>query len=135
MTWEPRPVPNLNPDTERFWAEATDETFVLNKCADCGFVFYYPRPVCPDCDSMAIDWMDASGEGVVYSYSVQESVAGWPSEHLPLVVAYVELAEGPRIISNLIECDPTDVSIGLPVTVRFIPTNRDDVAVPVFAPA
>ena len=134
MTWEPRPTPDVNPETEPFWEAAADEQFLLQECDDCGLVYYYPRAFCPDCFGENVSWIEAEGTGTVYSYSVSEQVAGWPEEKLPLVVAYVELAEGPRVMTNLIDCDPEDVAVGDEVEVRFEPAEDGDIAIPVFEP-
>ncbi|MFB6122649.1 MAG: Zn-ribbon domain-containing OB-fold protein [Haloferacaceae archaeon] len=134
-TWEPRPVPEVNPETEAFWRAADEGQFLLSACPDCGLVYHYPRSLCPDCFGDDVDWVEADGTGTVYAYSVSERVDGWPEDALPLVLAYVELAEGPRVMTNLVDVAPADVAIGMAVEVQFVPTEADDVAVPVFAPA
>lgn len=133
MTWDPRPVPEPSPETAPYWEAATDGELLLAACPDCGLVFHYPRALCPDCFADT-EWRPADGTGTIYSYSAAESVAGWPEEHLPLVVAYVELAEGPRIVSTIMDADPTELAVGTPVAVDFVPTDRGDVAIPVFVP-
>lgn len=92
----------------------------------------YPRSLCPDCFSEDVKWLIASCEGTIYSYSTAQGVRGWPEEHLPLVVAYVEIDEGPKMISN-IEADPEAVDVWTHVEVTFIDTELPGVAVPVFA--
>ena len=133
MSWEPRPLPDVTPETERFWTAAAEGR--LPRCEDCGLVFYYPRAHCPDCLGDDIEWIEADGTGEVYSYTVLERIEGWPEEHLPVVTAFVELVEGPRAMTNVVECDPDEVEVGTPVEVTFVPTEDDDVAVPVFSPA
>jgi uncharacterized OB-fold protein len=132
MTWEPRPVPDVTPETEPYWSATADGRLLLNECNDCGLVFYYPRALCPDCFSEDVDWVEASGEGEVYSYSVTENASGWPEADLPLVLAYVELDEGPRMMTN-IQTDPDDVEVGTRVEVTFVETE-EDLAIPVFVP-
>ncbi len=134
MTWEPRPVPEPTPETERFWRAASEGRLLLSECRDCGLTYHYPRALCPDCFSDDVEWREAAGTGEVYSYTVMRGVSGWPESALPLVYAHVELDEGPRVITNIVDCDPDRVEVGLPVAVRFEPTDREDVAVPVFAP-
>lgn len=133
MTWEPRPVPEVTPDSEDYWAAAAEGRLLVSECADCGLVVHYPRPVCPDCFGDA-EWREASGAGEVYTFAVGRSLSGWPEEWLPAVVGYVELDEGPRVMTNVL-ADPDDVEIGTRVEVDFVPTERDDVAIPVFRPA
>lgn len=133
--WEPRPTPNVNPETELYWRAASEGRLLLGECSDdeCGLVFHYPRARCPDCLSEA-GLTEASGEGEIYTFSVAERMEGWPEVDLPLCVGYVELAEGPRVMTGFYDCSPTDVEIGRSVEVRFVPTEDPDVVVPVFAP-
>ncbi|MFC7157114.1 Zn-ribbon domain-containing OB-fold protein [Halomarina halobia] len=134
MTWEPRPVPDVTPETAPFWEGAADGRFLLCECEDCGLVYYYPRLVCPDCLSGDVGWIEAAGTGDLYSYTVTDRAPGWPEEALPLIYAYVELDEGPRVITDIVDCDPTDLEIGQRVEVRFVPTDDEAIAIPVFAP-
>ncbi|SDK62607.1 Zn-ribbon domain-containing OB-fold protein [Natronorubrum texcoconense] len=133
MSWEPRPVPEPNPETERYWAAAASGELLVRECLDCGLVYHYPRSLCPDCFSENVEWREASGGGEVYSYSIARAISGWPEADLPLVLAYVELDDGPRLMTN-VDADPEDVEIGTRVDVRFVDTDASDVAVPVFTP-
>lgn len=134
MTWEPRPLPRVNPETKPYWTAAGDGRLLINECSACGLVFAYPRSHCPDCFSDEVEWIEADGTGEVYSYSVSDQIGGWPDHALPLVIAYVELTEGPRIMTNIVDCDPGDVRIGLDVEVIFEPAETEDIAIPVFTP-
>ena len=134
MSWEPRPVPVVTPESEQYWSAAAAGRLLLNRCDDCGLVYYYPRAHCPDCLSDDVSWIVASGKGEVYSYTVTSVVESWPDEELPLVSAYVELAEGPRMLTAIVNCDPDEVDVGTAVEVTFVPTGEDDVAIPVFEP-
>ncbi|WP_408958938.1 Zn-ribbon domain-containing OB-fold protein [Natrinema sp. 74] len=128
---ESRPVPEVTPETERYWEAAADGRLLLRECQDCGLTYHYPRALCPDCFSDDVAWLEAAGTGEVYSYSVARSMSGWPDDDLPLVVAYVELDEGPRMVTN-VDCDPDEVAVGARVAVRFVDVDADDVAIPVF---
>lgn len=134
-TWEPRPVPDVTPETAPFWAGAADGRFLLRECTDCGLTFYYPRALCPDCFADGVEWVEASGRGTVYTYTYSEQVANWPDADLPLVVALVELSEGPRVPTAVVDADPDDVAVGTVVEVQFVPTEDEDLAIPVFAPS
>lgn len=134
MTWEPRPLPEITPETAPFWANATDGEFRLMECGDCGLVFYYPRGHCPDCFNENVTGRPAAGTGEVYTYAATSSIAGWPKDALPVVAAIVELDEGPRVLTNVVGCEPAAVTIGMPVTVDFIETEQEAVAIPVFRP-
>lgn len=133
--WEPRPVPDVTPETAPFWAGCADGELKLMRCRDCELVYFYPRARCPDCFSAETAWIEAAGTGTVYSYATMERMDDWPASELPLVLAYVDLAEGPRVMTNLVECDPEDVTVGMPVAVQFVPTESEDIAIPVFVPA
>lgn len=133
MTWEPRPMPQVTPETRPYWEGAAEGKLLLRACNDCGLVFHYPRTLCPDCFSENVEWTEADGTGEVYSYSVTPVVGNWPEDKLPLVVAYVELDEGPRMMTNVVDCEPEDVTVGGRVEVRFVETETD-IAIPVFTP-
>jgi hypothetical protein len=134
MTWEPRPVPDVTPESEPYWRAASEGRLLLRECGDCGLVYHYPRALCPDCLGEDVDWREATGTGEVYAHSTAERVAGWPDDDLPLVVAYVELDEGPRVLTN-VDAAPGAVDVGTRVRVAFVDTECDDVSVPVFEPA
>lgn len=129
--WEPRPVPPVTPETEYFWEGCAEGELRLPHCTDCNTDFYYPRAVCPDCTSQSLDWTIAEGIGTIYSYSVMSDFGDWPDPH---ILAYVDLPEGVRIMTNIVDCDPAALSIGTPVEVKFIPTEDDSISVPVFQP-
>lgn len=131
MTWEPRPVPEVTPETERFWKAASEGELLLNECPDCGLTYFYPRALCPDCFGES-EWKTASGTGDIYTFSVIYQISGWPEEHTPVIAAYVELDEGPSIFTNIIDVEPKHISIGDRVEVDFVPTENPEVAVPVF---
>lgn len=134
--WEPRPLPAVNPETEAYWEAAADGRLLLGDCADCGLVYHYPRRTCPECLSADVDWREAEGRGEVYSYSIVRTISedDWPQDDVPFVVAYVELEEGPRVMTNVETADPESVAIGDRVEVRFRDTDADGVGVPVFVP-
>lgn len=133
MTWEPRPLPDPSPDSRRFWNAAAGGTLVQRKCTDCGLVYHYPRGRCPDCLSDA-DWVAVSGRGEVYAYAVCNRIPEWPETHLPAVLAYVTLDEGPRMLTQLVDCRVEPLEIGDEVQVVFLETREDDIAVPAFTP-
>jgi uncharacterized OB-fold protein len=88
--------------------------------------------MCPRCQSLAHEWVPVTGTGTVYSYALLHHPQH-PAFSYPVVAVLVELDEGVRVVSNLIDVDPADVVIGMPVEVTFAPT-ADDRAVPVFRP-
>ncbi|MGU3495121.1 Zn-ribbon domain-containing OB-fold protein [Xanthobacteraceae bacterium A53D] len=116
-----------SPETRAFWDAASKGTFLIRRCTSCARSHWYPRIHCPFCDGGTTEWVEASGRGIIYSYSLMARVPQ------PYVVAYVTLAEGPTIVSNIVGCDPAELQIGQPVEVTFLTTETDQ-GVPVFRP-
>jgi len=129
----PNPSPRTTPETERFWEATKDEQFLLRQCDDCGEHHHYPRSRCPFCFSANIEWAEASGDGTVYSYTVTHQNEGPYDEATPYVLAYVELDEGPRVMTNVVGVEPEDVYVGQEVTVVFDETG-EGYSLPRFAP-
>ncbi|MHB1717985.1 MAG: Zn-ribbon domain-containing OB-fold protein [Acidimicrobiales bacterium] len=120
----PTPAPAVSPETQEFWAATTEGRLLLRRCDDCATVIWYPRAHCPACGSQHTSWMPASGRGTVYTFTVvhRSAVEGF-RDALPYVVAYIELEEGPRVLTNVVDCDPASVVVGMPVTVVFHDTG------------
>jgi uncharacterized OB-fold protein len=127
-----RPAPVLTEDSEGFWLAAKEGRLVIQRCKDCGRVRHPPRPTCPDCHSLEREWMPATGNGVVYSYALLHHPQH-PAFSYPVSAALVELEDGVRLVTNLVDVDPNEVRIGMEVEVTFEAT-ADDFAVPVFRP-
>ncbi|NOJ44600.1 Zn-ribbon domain-containing OB-fold protein [Bradyrhizobium australiense] len=104
-----------SPETKPFWDAAAIGRFVLPQCTQCHRTHWYPRGICPHCLSMDIDWQESPGEGEIYSFSVNRMGKE------PYVLAYVALAEGPIMLTNVIDTDPAALSIGTRVRVVFKP--------------
>lgn len=119
------PIPD--PTTQPFWDAAREGRFMIGLCRDTGRHFFPPRGVSPFTLSPNVELVEASGQGVVYSYTVMRTKQ-------PYIPAMVELAEGPRIFTNLVDVAPEDVRIGMAVRVAFRPTEGGP-PVPMFAPA
>jgi len=121
----PAKAPHPNVETQRFWDATAEGRIELAKCNQCGFIPWYPRLMCPDCQSTDMSWVTMSGNGTVYSFSVTRAGGGraW-REHLPFVLAYVELDEGPIMMTNIVDCDPDTVEVGMPVTAVFDDTGE-----------
>ena len=134
MTALPAPAPAVNPETEEFWAATARGRLLLKRCLDCGSVIWYPRAICPQCASLRTEWFQSSGRGHVYSYTVNHRGEGAYAEAVPYVLAYVELDEGPRVMTNLVEAGEPDLVVGLPVEVVFHDTG-EGTALPRFRPA
>ncbi|MDF3075020.1 MAG: hypothetical protein K0S54_2687 [Alphaproteobacteria bacterium] len=120
-----RPRPEPDPDSRPYWDACRQHRLLLQHCADCDAPRFPPGPVCSNCGSARHLWKEASGKGRVFSWIVVRHPV--PAEvfasEVPYVVALVELDEGVRLPSNIIDCAPEDVSANVPVQVTF-----DDVA-------
>src|SRR5687768_2326040 len=128
-------LPTVDAETQEFWAAAAVGRLLLRRCTECGLASFYPRRFCPSCWSSDVEWEQASGAAVLYTWSVVYANDLPPfRERLPYVAAVVDLAEGPRMMTNVIDCEPDDLAIGLPLRVTF-EQRTDTVTVPVFRPA
>jgi uncharacterized OB-fold protein len=129
------PKPGLDWETRAYWEGAGRGELVLQRCGDCGATQHRPRGLCVSCLSDAIEHFVASGRGTVYTYTItnQNQAPGF-REAVPYVLAYVELEEGVRLLTNVIGCEPERVEIGLPVVVDFTPPEGE-IAIPRFRPA
>jgi uncharacterized OB-fold protein len=131
---KPRPAPGADPETEAFWNGVNEGRLLVQRCQSCGNHQLYPRWRCLRCRGQ-VAWVEAGGGGTVYSFTVIRQNFSRSFRHLiPYVVALVDLDEGPRVMSNLVGCDPADVRIGMPVRVRFESVS-DEASVPLFEPA
>ena len=124
----PLPTPSARPssETEPFWTAAADHRLVLPVCDACGHHIWYPRTWCPVCGGGSVTWTELSGAGTVYACTVIRRGRGPWADAVPYVVAYVELAEGPRILTNVVTDDPESVHIGMSVTAAFVPVEDAD---------
>lgn len=122
------PAPAVYPETQVFWEAAARGKLLVKRCADCGEHHHYPRSLCPFCFSDRTQWREATGMGIIYSYSVMRRA------EVPYVIAYVALDEGVKMMTNIVGCDPDEVRIGQRVKVRFVPSDGGP-PLPMFAPA
>ena len=122
------PAKAAEPNSEnlQFFEGAEQRRLVLPRCTACGFVIWFPREICPECGSQDVDWFEASGNGSIYSCTVTRRIPGSWGKAAPFVLAYVELDEGPRVMTNIVDCDPEQVAIGDRVKAVFEEaTDRD----------
>jgi uncharacterized OB-fold protein len=127
-------LPHIDAESKPFWEACQRHELCVQKCRGCGELRYYPRALCPSCLSADADWVRCSGHGTVYTYTVtyQNQSAGFRDE-LPYVLAYVELDEGLRLLTNIVGCAPDSVAIGMRVAVVFDDVTPD-VSLPKFTP-
>ena len=130
------PLPAPDEATAAFWDGVQRGVLRILRCDRCRQFIHYPRPVCRFCGSTDLSWADVSGRGTIYTFTVtmQPFHPFW-ADKVPYVVACVELAEQPRLqfLSNIVDCDPDDVEVGMPVEVTFREITAD-LVLPVFRP-
>ena len=124
MTMLPAPAPVINSTTAEFWKATTEGRFILQRCDACNIVLWFPRRNCPKCWTEDVSTFDAEQTGTVYSFTVVRKGKGAFQDAGPFVVAYVELADGPRIMTNIVDCDIDALHIGMPVEMVFHDTGE-----------
>jgi len=130
-----KPIPAITDEMRPFYDGAKRHELQVQRCAACGALRFPARALCSDCLSTTADWVQVSGRGEVFSFNVMHQVyhPGFATE-VPYAVVVVKLAEGPKMLSNLVGVDPHAIRIGLPVRVVFEAIS-DEVTLPKFAPA
>lgn len=128
----PRPRPSTNLDNQFFFDGAKDGKLLIQTCSSCGALRHPPGPMCPRCQSLEWETVEASGKGTVYSF-VTNHYPQVPAFDYPLNVALIELEEGVRLISNVVGIPAEDVEIGMAVEVEFTAFD-DELTLPQFRP-
>lgn len=126
-----RPMPYPGPVSEPFWAACRRHELVVQYCAACGGFAFYPRSTCPSCGSAALTWRPVSGRGSLHTFTVARR-ATHPklADRVPYVIAIVELDEGPRLTSTVVDVDPDTLRIGQRLVVDF--EDHEEISLPVF---
>lgn len=130
-----KPLPEIRPETKPYWDACKKHELLIPKSKDSGELFFYPRAMSPGDDmSEDIEWVKSKGKGKVWTFSVHhmgpsKAYKGDP----PHVVALVEMDEGVKMMTNIIDCDPHDVQIGMEVEVVFDDVT-DEITLPKFKP-
>lgn len=129
-----RPLPQPMPETQHYWDGARAGELRLQRCDDCDHVYFPPRPFCPRCSSRDVSVFAASGRGTLYSYVINHMRT--PGFEPPYAVAVVQLEEGPRMMSNIVDCPqtPEALVLDMPLEVTFEALS-DDISLPQFRPA
>ncbi|WP_432093798.1 Zn-ribbon domain-containing OB-fold protein [Streptomyces sp. bgisy100] len=146
-------LPETDAFTRAYWDAAAEGMLLIRRCAACGVAHHYPREFCPRCWSGEVSWERASGRAALYTWSVVHRNDLPPfGERLPYVAAVVDLAEGPRMMTEIVDCDPDRLAVGQDLEVAFRDVVRgsesrrpesqggadqevERIAVPVFRPA
>jgi uncharacterized protein len=117
--------------TRPFWEAAKQRRLSVPQCADCAAFRMPPSPFCPNCQSPKVNWIDLSGEATVYSFAVVHGFPGLPDLTLVPVILDLPDAPGARLVSNIVDIAPADVTIGMAVHADFSPI-ADGWLLPIF---
>ncbi len=129
------PIPKPTPETKPFWDAAREHKLRIQRCRDCAQHYFYPRPLCPNCLSRNVEWVDCSGRGKLHTFVINHRPPrNFPAQQ-PFVIGIVELDEGARIMSNIVgvPADPQHVRCDMPVEVVFEDIT-DAITLPKFRP-
>ena len=131
----PAPLPHPSPLTQPFWDATAREELLLQRCEACGAHVFYPRHNCTECGSRSLTWVPARGTGTLFTYTVARRPTHPAfADRVPYLIAVVELDEGPRMTTNLVDCDPEEAAIGMRVEVAF-GELQEGLRLPFFRPA
>lgn len=130
----PTPIPYVSPETAPFWSAARQGRLVLPVCTQCETPIWYPKAFCSACGSLTVEWQEMTGRGTIYSYTQVHRGEGPYREVPSFVLALVDLDEGVRVLTNIVDAEAADLRIGQPVQVVFHEAG-DAAALPRFKPA
>ena len=139
---QPTPPPQITPplpqpESDFYWEKCKAHELWLRHCKSCDSAYFYPRDICPECFSRDTDWVQSSGRGILYAFTiVHRGPVPAFRDRAPYVAALVELEGGVRMPTNLVdvEPDPTNIKIGMAVQVTFDDLN-ENISLPKFRPA
>lgn len=129
MAYRKLAAPTPDPESQPFWDAAKEGQFLVRHCTDCNRAHWFPRAICPMCGSARTEFRPGSGKGTIYTWTVMRRAPE------PYAVAYVELEEGPRMLTNIVDCDLNGLAIGQAVELVWVPTAEGAPPMPCFRPA
>ncbi len=131
-TIPPKPRPEPTDDSRPYWEGLAAHRLMLQRCADCGRVRHYPRPLCDACHSFSVEWIEASGRASVHSWTVAHHPfhPAFKAE-LPYTLVTADLPEGVRMVAQLRGAGPEALRLGLPLRIGF-EDNSQGLTLPVF---
>jgi len=128
------PLPELTTVSKPFYAAAKDRKLLIQRCRQCEQVIFYPKFCCPNCLGTDLDWFESRGRGKLYSYTVVHAAAPEAFKlAIPYAIGVVDLDEGARMLSWVVECDHDKLVCDMEVEVTFKDLN-EEVALPMFRP-
>ncbi len=129
-----RARPKPTPETKHFWDGTRAGELRLQRCDACSKVYFPPRPFCPACASRQVSAFAASGRGVLWSYVIHHRPV--PGFTPPYAIAVVQLDEGPRLMTNIVDCPQTPEALQLDMKLQVAFHKLDDeITLPLFRPA
>lgn len=129
----PRALPEPTPETTAFWEGAREGRLIIQRCDDCDHAYFPPRPFCPSCGSRSVSDEVASGQATLYSYVINQRPP--PAFEGPVAVAVVELAEGPRMMTNIVDTPQTEDALVLDMALEVVfERQTDEITLPLFRP-
>ena len=133
MTKPNRTLPKPTPESQHFWEGTKHQKLFLQSCTKCNTIYFPPRPFCPECSCREIGLVEASGEATLDSYVINHR--NHPAFEGPYSIAIVKLKEGPRMMSNVVDCPqtPEALSLDMPLFVKFEEVS-DEITLPLFRP-
>jgi uncharacterized OB-fold protein len=126
------PLPHPSDISRPFWDGCRDGRLLFQRCLTCDHVVFEPAPMCRWCTSRSLQWEQSKGGGKIYSWTI----AYRPQTNaftIPYAPVIVDLDEGFQMLSNIIDCDTDDLTVGLRVQVDFRPVGH--LTLPYFRPA
>jgi len=129
-----KPIPEIQPWSAEFWKATKKHKLLIQVCHDCQAKIFYPRKYCPECWSGNLGWIEASGKAKVYTFTITRGMVE-PKfmPDLPYVLAMVDLEEGIRMMTRIVECDPEEVELNMDVEVVFEDIS-EECSLPMFRP-
>jgi len=129
-----KPIPAMQPWTKEFWKATKKGKLLIQHCQACNSHIFFPKKVCPECWSDNLGWQEANGKAKVYTYTTMlDMVEPIFMGDLPYVIAMVDLEEGIRMTTRIVNCNPDDVEIGMNVEVVFAEVSPE-CSLPMFQP-
>jgi len=130
-----KPLPQPTPETQHFWDGCRDGKLLLQRCKDTGKAYFPPRPFSPYTGSRDVEVFEASGKATLFSYVINHRPAKGFEDEAPYAIAVVELEEGPRMMTNIVDCEqtPEALVLDMPLEVSF-ETATDEITLPKFRP-
>lgn len=131
-----KPLPQPTPETQHFWDGCREGKLLLQRCKDTGKPYFPPRPFSPYTGSRDVEVFEASGKARLFSYVINHRPAKGFEDEAPYAIAVVELEEGPRMMTNIVDCPqtPEALELDMPLEVTFEKAT-DDISIPKFKPA